>query len=287
MALILPVLLLQQVLGGLTFPIAKYGLAEIEPFTFAFFRFVIAATVLQIIVRIQNPKPKVERRDLWKMVGLGLIIIPFNQVAYLYGQSLTGAGHGALLFAMTPIFVFILALIHLKEKLRPRRAIGILVAVGGVMVIMTSGAVEISADYLRGDLIILVAVLAWAYYTVLGKPLAEKYGALRVTAYALGFGALFYVPFGFYRAVIFDYSAVTSAGWWSVGYVAIGTSVLTYSLYYWVLKQMDASRVAVFHNLQPIVATGIGFFWLGEQVGMAFLIGGLIAIGGVLLAETK
>ncbi|MFQ5500450.1 MAG: DMT family transporter [Candidatus Zixiibacteriota bacterium] len=285
LAIIIPVLLFQQTLGGITFPVAKFGLEQIEPFTFAFFRFVISVLILFVLARRSRGNLPIARSDLWKIIGLGLLIVPGNQVLYLAGQNLTGVGHGSLLFATTPVFILMAAVIHLKEKLLWRRVAGTAIALAGVATIMITGAIEISIDYLWGDLLILVAVIAWAYYTVLGKPLVEKYGAMRVTAYALGSGTLFYFPFGLFRALASDYSAVTWQAWGSVLYLAIGTSVGAYVLWYWVLRQMDATRIAVYHNLQPVVAVSIAHIWMGETLGVSFVVGGLIVLGGLILAE--
>jgi len=282
---ILSVLFLQQFLGAISFTISKYGLAIIEPFVFAFYRFVIAAAILLFITRLRKHDKPVEKKDYWKIIGLGAIIIPFNQVAYLYGQSLTGAGHGSLLFATTPIWIFILAMIHLKEKLILRRVMGIVVAVVGVGTIMFGGAVRIGKEYLIGDMIILLAVFAWAYYTILGKPLVRKYGAFRVTAYALSSGTLLYLPFGLYMASQMDYSQTTVGAWLSVLYMAIGISVIAYVLWYWVLKHIEASRMAVFHNVQPVIASAMAYFWLNEPLGWPFVIGGLTVLTGVIIAE--
>ncbi|UCG60312.1 MAG: DMT family transporter [Candidatus Zixiibacteriota bacterium] len=283
--LIVSVLLLQQTLGGLTFPVARFGLDFIEPFTFAFFRFVLSSTVLLIWVRLKRHPTPIEKKDRLKIVGLGFLIIPFNQTMYLVGQSLTGAGHGSLLFATVPIWILILALVHLRERPSLRRTAGIFIAMAGVVVVVASGAVEISSEYLWGDLIILVAVIAWAYYTILGKPLVRKYGALRVTAYALGSGSALYFPFGVLAASRFEFTGVPASAWWSIVYVALGVSVAAYVLWYWVLKYMEASRVAVFHNMQPLLAAGVAYVWLGEPLGLSFLVGGSIAIGGVVVAE--
>lgn len=279
------ILLFQQSGGALAFPISKFGLEQIEPFTFAFYRFVLSSLLLYLLVRVRKPALPIERKDWWKIIGLGVLIIPFNQTLYLLGQSLTGAGHGSLLFATVPVWIFIAAQIHLKEKLRWRRVTGIVIALAGVLVTMTGGAVELGREYLWGDLIILIAVIAWAYYTILGKPLVEKYGAIRVTAYALISGSILYFPFGLYRAIQFDYSQATIYAWSAVVYMAVGTSIVVYVLWYWVLKFMEASRVAVFHNLQPIMASIIAWIWLGEPLGASFLIGGAVVLGGVILAE--
>lgn len=282
---LLPFILIQQTLGALCFPISKYGLAIIEPFTFAFFRFAISGVVLVIIARWKERGIPIERRDWWRILLLGFLIIPLNQTGYLWGQSLTAAGHGSILFATTPIWVFILAVFHLKEKMRWRRAVGIVIALIGAMVIMLSGAIKLGTEYLFGDLIILLAVWAWAYYTILGKPLIEKYGATRVTAYALASGSLMYLPFGLSRAIQFDYSQATVGAWLSVIYMAIGASVFAYLLWSWLLKHMEASRLAVFSNMQPVIATAVAWMALGEQPTTAFFIGAAVVLAGVILTE--
>jgi len=124
------------------------------------------------------------------------------------------------------------------------------------------------------------------YYTVLGKPLVLKYGALRMTAYALACGSAIYFPFGLYHAVRFDYSQTTPAAWATVAYMAIGLSLVVYVLWFWVLKYMDASRIAVYHNMQPVVATTVAILWLGEQAGLAFIVGGAVILAGLVVTET-
>ena len=286
-AALVPAMVVLQLTGSMAYPIAKYGLAIIEPFTFAFYRFVLASVVLMAITLLKKHDRPVERRDFGRIVLLGVLIIPFNQTLFLAGQSLTAAGHGALLFATTPIWVFVLALFHSQETFRWRRAVGIAMAFVGVAVVMLAGALEVGTRYLFGDLILLVSVLAWAWYTVLGKPLVVKYGALRTTAYALTAGSILYFPFGLYRAIVFDYSQATPAAWGSVVYMAIGLSLVVYVLWYWILKYWEASRLAVYHNVQPILASIVAWFWLGESLGLSFIVGGSIVILGVIIAEIR
>ena len=214
-----------------------------------------------------------------------LLIIPFNQTAYLVGQRMTSAGHGAILFATAPIWMFITGMVHLKETFVWRRGIGVLVGLAGVLIIMGGGAATFSANYLWGDLIVLEAVLAWVYYSILGKPLALKYGAFRVTAYTLAFGTLFYIPFGLYRALNFDYSNVTIGAWISILYYSLGISVTAYILWYWLLKHMEATRLAVFNNIQPVIASIVALVFFGEPIGPGLVIGGSIVLIGVLITE--
>lgn len=282
--LVVAMIVLQSV-AGICYPIAKYGLTIIEPFTFAFYRFIISSAVLLALTFARKQSPKIERADWWKILGLGIIIIPFNQTLFLVGQSMTGAGHGSFLFATTPVCIFVLATIHLKEKSSWRRIVGIGIATAGVMAIMWSGLSEIGPEYLWGDAIILVAVLAWGYYTVLGKKLVQKYGALRITAYSLAIGSIFYLPYGLYSALKYDYSQSNWAAWGSVVYMAVGLSGVVYVMWYWLLKYLDASRMAIYHNIQPIIATSVAYMFLGESLSPEFLIAGAFVIGGVVIAE--
>jgi len=286
-ATLVAVIILLQLVASFCYPIAKYGLDIIEPFTFAFFRFILASAALLIAACFARKDRPVERKDYKRIFSLGILIIPLNQTLFLVGQSLTGAGHGAFLFATTPVWIFALALIHLKETFYWQRAIGIGIATLGVLVIMISGGLEVSRDYIIGDLTILVSVIAWAYYTILGKPLVQKYGAIRVTAYALASGSLVYLPIGLFFAMRYDYSQATAGAWWSVVYMAIGLSLIVYVLWYWVLKQMDASRLAVYHNVQPVIASAVAYFWLGESLSPAFVFGGLVVLVGVLVTEIR
>ena len=282
---LLTAIIVLQFIASLAYPVAKYGLAVIEPFTFAFFRFMLASVVLLAVSRLTKHNIHIERRDWPRIVLLGILIIPLNQTLFLVGQSMTTAGHGSFLFATTPIWIFILALIHLREQFLWRRACGIVIAVIGVAIIITTGAIEMGRQFLVGDLIILVSVVAWGYYTVLGKPLMQKYGAICITAYSLIAGSIIYFPFGLYQALHYDYSQSTLAAWGTVAYMAIGLSLIVYVLWAWVLKYMEASRIAVYHNVQPVIATLVAWFWLDEQLGIPFIVGGAIVLSGVIITE--
>ncbi len=277
--------LLHQVLAAFAFPFAKIGLNEIDPYVFAFFRFTLSTMVLIPILYFLHKKQKIIWKDRIKIIIAGLTIIPFNQLLFLIGQSKTSAAHSSLLFATIPIFLYILAIIFLGEKVTFRRSTGILVASGGVFIILSGGKVEFGVEYLVGDLIILIAVFAWAVGTVIIKPLAIKYGAFRVIGLALTYGSIVYFPYGLFKVFNNSLTNITLIGWSSIIYMAIIMSIVAYFLWYWVLKYMEASRIAVLHNIQPIIATAVAAVLLGEIISGTFVLGACIAVGGVVLTE--
>lgn len=286
-ALLVAGIVLLQVVASLCYPVARYGLQYIEPFTFAFYRFCFSSIALLIATRFTRRQPPIERRDWPRIFLMGVTIVPFNQTLFLIGQSLTGASHGAFLFATTPVWIFLLALVILKEPFQWRRAGGFALAMAGVITIMLSGGLQVSTEYLLGDLIILVAVIAWAVYTVLGKPLVRKYGAIRLTAYAISIGSLLYFPFGLHVAWHYDYSRATLAAWGSVVYMSLVMSIFVYVLWYVILKYMQASRLAVWHNIQPVIASTVAFVWLHEPITLPFIVGGTLVMVGVIVSEVR
>jgi len=276
-----------QIISGVIFPFAKIGLNQIEPFTFAFLRFAISTLVyIPILILLRNHE-KMPLSVHMRLLLLGFLIIPVNQTLYLVGQSMTLASHGGLLFATTPIFVYIMAVFFLGEHGTIRKTIGILTAVAGVYLILSGGELQFRDIYVKGDLLVLVAAFAWAVATILAKPLAVKYGALRVTGYAAVYGSVLYFPYGIYRAAHFNFENVTPIGWFSVFYMSLVISVVAYFLWYWVLKYMEASRLAVIQNIQPIIASAAAFLILAEPVSTTLALGGSIVLVGVILTQLQ
>jgi drug/metabolite transporter (DMT)-like permease len=281
--LIYPLIIVGQLIAGGTFPIAKIAVSSIEPFTLALLRFGIASVAMVLIIVATGRVRKIERGDWLRFIMIGLLAVPLNQLLFLYGLKFTTAGRSALYYGATPIFVFLMAILYLKEKVTPLKIIGIGASFAGVTVILQGGRMD--EGVLFGDLLVILAVIAWAAYTVLGKNLLPKYGSLTVTAYALIIGTLAYLPIGIVPAIRFDYSQVPNVAWLSLLYIALMTSVVAYSIWYWALARMEASKLAIFQNLQPVFAAILSMIVVSETFGLDFYLGGVLVIGGVLLTQ--
>jgi drug/metabolite transporter (DMT)-like permease len=281
--LIYPLIITGQLIAGGTFPIAKIAVNSIEPLTLALLRFGIASIVMMVILVATGRVKRIERADWMRFIVIGLLAVPLNQLLFLYGLKFTTAGRSALYYGATPIFVFLLAIFYLKEKMTLMKSLGIIASFAGVAIILRGGRLD--EGVLFGDFMVILAVIAWAAYTVFGKPLLHKYGSLTVTAYALLIGTLAYLPIGLYPAVKFNYAAVPLSAWLSLLYIAIMTSVIAYSIWYWALARMEASKLAIFQNLQPVFATILSVIMVSESFGLDFYLGGAMVIGGVLLTQ--
>jgi drug/metabolite transporter (DMT)-like permease len=289
LAVLVLIAAIHQALMGGTFVFARIALQQADPFTVAFIRFSVAGSILFAASRWRTrgsraaPIPTADWKRIW-VLGIGIIF--GNQLLYLYGQAYTTAAHGALLFTLTPVFAYLMAIWRGGEKWSALKGIGIFLAVGGSACILLERGLQLDWTSLKGDVIIFLAVVAWAAYLVCGKPLVRKYGAFRASAYTLAAGAAVYAPFGLVCFLTADLSRLDTAGWWSIGYVTMVTSVIGYSIWYWLLKFMEASRVSVLSNAQPIVAGILGYIMLGETLSAPFLIGAVVIMAGVILTQT-
>jgi len=283
------VMLLHSVLSAGTYLFAKRALLELSPFEVALARFTLAAAIYSVLL-LRRPQ-RVARADLVRLTVLGFIAIPVNQGFFLYGLSLTTPGHAALLYAMTPVFVFVLALLRREERSSGWKSAGIATAFAGAAVVLVgrgqlSGEIEASRALL-GDLLVLLAVVAWAVYAVWGKPYAERYGVVTTTGITIVTGTLLYLPVGIFFSRAADFRALSGAGWGSIAYLVVLTSVVSYLLYYWALAREDASRVAIWSNTQPVLTALLAWMVYGDPLTPSFAAGGLLVIAGVAMTQQR
>jgi len=260
-------------------------MSEFAPLVFAFYRFCLASVALVTIIIFRRQYFVFEKSKWLFLILLAILAVPLNQCLFLYGLNYTLPTHPALLYATTPIWVYLLSAWRREEKMTRGKTLGIFIALAGVVAFFMEKGLSMKMDYLFGDSLIMLAVWAWAIYTVLGRPLVQQKGVIAVTSTTLILGTLMYFPFGLYLALVFDYSRVSWIGWSAVAYTALLTSVLSYTIWYWSIKNMEPSRTAIFVNLQPVLTAFLAYFLLGERLSAGSLFSGLVILAGVYVVQ--
>ena len=279
------VVIIQILIAGGTHIVAKAVLRDVDAVTLTFLRSLISTFGLGIFLLAKRATVKIERQDWWRLGLLGLLGLPINQFFYLYGMRFSTAANGALLYATTPVFILVLSHYILKERVTPKKSLGILFAFIGVVSVIFERGVDFSSEYTFGNLMILIAVVAWAMFTIFGKPMILKYGAMQTTSLTLILGTLIFLPIGATFSMSFPYSQLTAAHWAGILYLGVGTSIFGYVLWYYALGRIEASKLAVFANGQPIVATLLSLVFLHSTITGSFVVGGIITIAGVILTQ--
>jgi drug/metabolite transporter (DMT)-like permease len=258
----------------------RAGLRAYSPLHLALLHFLIASLVLRIYAgRAHFRHP--ELRDVPALIFSGAVGITWYNIALNYGEVRVSAGAASLLIASTPIWTALLATIALRERLSFQGWFGVLMSFAGVALIASGegGGIHLSLD----ALIILSAATASAIYTVLQKHFLARYGALEFTAYSIWFGTLLMVPFGAGLGHAFRTAPVGST--LAVVYLGIFPAAFAYVAWAYVLSHGSAGRTTAFLYLTPVVAIGIAWGWLGEVPQILSLVGGAIALAGVVVVS--
>ncbi len=281
------VILFQQLLAAGTHLVAKTVTQEVNPVLLTFLRNIVSLCAMLIMFMVREKRVKVERRDFKQLALLSFLAVPMNQFLYLYGIKFTLASNGALLYGTTPAIILILSYLILKEEMTRKKIIGVMIAFTGISIVMFERGIDFTSDYFYGNVMIFLAVIAWALFAIYGKQLVKKYGAFHITVLSMIGGAIMFLPVGIIDLSINGMPTLTPGNWGSILYLSLGTSVVAYMLWFYALGRMDTTKVAVFANAQPIFTTILAVLFLDQPLTAAFLIGGAITISGVVLTQRK
>lgn len=278
-------LVVTMTVWGSSFVVTKLVLDEAGPFAVTALRFGIGLSVLLPLAYRRGFRFRLVLEPTFLLFGL-------TGVALVYGlQTLalvfTSAANTALISAGVPVVAAVLAKVFLKESIPPARLFGIGLSVLGVgLVTGTTPSGANSGTVLLGNALMVGAVVAYGAYAVQGRALrtGERYPAVVATAASFAAGLLFLFPLAAGEVILFGAPELGARGWLVVAYLGVVASALPIFLWNYALRYVPASAAALYINLVPVVGLGSALLF-GERVGAAQLVGGTLAVAGVLLGD--
>ncbi len=272
---------------GSNFVVVKGALEVVGPLAFNALRFPLACVVLWVAVRRWGTLPRPRVQDIPALVALALLGNVAYQLLFIYGIDGTRAGNAALLLATVPIWALLLAALSREGTLDRTVWVGVALTFGGVAVMVIGGTkgVGIEGATLRGDLLMLLAALSWAGYTVGARRLILRYGALPVTAWTLWGGSLVLVLLGLPELAATDLGSLPVGAWAAVTFAGVFALGIAYLIWYRAVHRLGSARTAAFSNAIPIVALIVAWLGLGERPTGVQVAGAGIILAGIVLAR--
>ncbi|MFN2644704.1 MAG: DMT family transporter [Burkholderiales bacterium] len=259
---------------------------EISPglATFGRLTFVLAMLAPFAWRELATKLPLLEKRDWLVIVGLGFTGGGPHLALQWLGLHYTTAASGILYLSTTPIFI-LLVTAALGERIRARQWTGVAISFAGVFLIATHGA-PLRLAFNIGDLMAILSMMMWAGYTVLLRVRRDRLGVIALLCMVCAFGGLFMTPWLAVEALAGAKLALGGKGAAAVLYSAIGSLLLAYAGWSYVVTRLGPARAGVTLHLMPAFGVVLSVIFLGEYPQWYHFVGIGLIIAGVALSST-
>jgi drug/metabolite transporter (DMT)-like permease len=270
---------------GSTWLVIKVGYGGLGPFNVAAVRFFLAGAVLLVLLPVSGAKWP-QHRSEWQVVWfVGIVLFAADYGLIYWAEQYIDSGLTAILFATLPLITITFAHVYIPgDRVTPRKLSGTLLAFLGV------GA--LFSDHIRLDpakIGPMTAVVASAVCAAAAGVVSKRRGgslhpaALNGPAMLIGACALLAASLAAGDGFVLPRDTAT---WGAIAYLAIAGSVLTFLVYFSLLKTWSVTTLSFVSVFTPAIALFLGFVFLDERPALLTAVGTLLILSGVTIALT-
>lgn len=271
---------------GVSFVSTKAVLGKLDPYSLLVIRFGIGALFLLLLLLLQRHRLQISIKYVPHLLVLGILGVFVHQVLQATALLTIYASAAGWLISFSPIFTVILSMLFLHEKMSLTKAVGMVMAITGVLIISSTRSGQSFQFAMNiGFLLMILSTLNWAVYSVLLKSLKIPYPPLFVTFYMCLLGLILTTPFIIRNRGWENLSLLNHAEWAHLLFLGVFVSGIAY--WYWgkALEVLEASKVSMFLYLEPIATLIAAVLLLQEKVLFISVAGGIIIIIGVIIVN--
>jgi len=281
-------LLLMVLIWGSNFSVVKVALRDFPEIPFNAMRLLIGSAVFLGVIWWQRDSERQQapltRTDWLQLLFLGAVGSFLYQLCFVGGVRRTSVANGSLIIGCSPIVIALLSAWAGHERIKPVRWVGVVLALGGLYLVVGSGA-DLSSQTLFGDALMAAGVLCWAVYSVASQPILKRHSALTVIGLTFSIGAALYVVMMIPVLVRVEWSSISAQSWGLMVASALLALNLSYYIWYTGLKKLGGSRTSVYSYLTPVVAMVVAAVWLAEPISGNQVAGAAAIFSGLLITR--
>lgn len=276
---------ISNILGGSTYAVTTEALKGFPEKDLMLLRMALcAALFVPLAWRGRERLSRATRGDWARIVAVGLFGYALPLALGTYGVKLSSATNASLLVGIEPVTIVLLSAVFLGEALTGLKILSLVLGVAGAALIAFQGLPSLSGvftDRLKGDLILATHGGCWALYSVLGKSVLKRVDPIDFTAVTSIIGFLGVAAWACSGTTPSNWTATPPAAWTAMSYLAVAGGFLAVILWNVALKKVEASRVANFILLQPVVGVLLGVGLQGDPLTAWSMAGGALILGGM------
>ncbi len=195
-----------------------------------------------------------DRKDYFELFKCSVFGVAANMLLFFKGLAITTPINAAILMVCTPLFVGIFAFVILKEQLSATKITGLISGLAAATLLLLGPDLSFNSSTLWGDIMVMLNAIIYAYYLIIAKRLLLKYSPVTVIKWTFFFGGILILPFGLPELPDVEWSAIPTSIYYSILFLIIGATFLTYLLNGWALRHANSSLVGAYIYLQPVLA---------------------------------
>ncbi len=231
------------------------------------------------------PRQRMQGKDILRLCLMSLCGMAASNYSYTIGLGLTVPSHAGVMATTPPMFVLILSVIFLKQRMDWMRGLGIVIATIGVLILVFANASggDAGQSSMLGDGLCLLAQVLLACYFVFFTDLLQRYHPFVLLAWLFTLSSLMSLPFVGADMLSFSWSAMTSFHWTYAAIIVVGTTFIPYILITQAQRLLQPTMVACYNYVQPLVALALSLLWGLEVMTMPKYVALPLIVLGLLI----
>ncbi len=276
------------VIWGSTYLLNKIAVTELPPFMLASIRFISAGILIFVLCRILKISLYITRKQLKNTVIAGFLFLTFGNGVVVWALKYVDSGFAALEISAQPLIILLLMRIMAGKKIQPMSLVGVVLGIIGIYLLVSQKEIISQENSVLGMVMILLAMFSWAYGSLFVAKADLPLNYFVNTGYQMLMGGLMLLA----GSIVFGETWSLPGSWsqptqFSMILLIIFGSIVAFTSFNYLLKTVSPEKVVTSTYVNPIIALGLGWYFLNEQITTQSVIAAVVLLTGVYFINTR